>query len=323
MLPARRARGAVPPRPVLARAATGTLLVTMGAVMAGALTGCAAAAVGPAAPVAAPQGVVEVGDRPEPCRFLSQATVADLAGDQRAQIVGSANTCSFSIGGQFTYQINVQPDDTGRFESERDRFFKNSVPVAGVGDEAFFRDGTAITVLGARKGDTYFAVTLVPKISDPAGAGGAAPPVAGQAEGDQAQGDQNQAQGNQNQNNQAQDALADAADADGDGVVDADQDGDGQVDAAADDDAVAAADADGDGAVDDDVAIAVQNAGGANDAGANDAGANDAGANDAGANDAGANDGGAGARGVVAPVDDIIDAKARMTDVAAAVADSL
>ena len=46
---------------------------------------------------------VQAGDRPEPCRFLSQNTVADLAGDQRTQIVGSGNTCSFTIGGRFTY----------------------------------------------------------------------------------------------------------------------------------------------------------------------------------------------------------------------------
>ncbi|WP_214408326.1 hypothetical protein, partial [Pseudonocardia lacus] len=201
----------------------------------------------PAAPVTAP-AAVQAGERPEPCRFLSQNTVADLAGDQRTQIVGSGNTCSFTIGGNFSYQINVQPNDNGRFESERDRLFKNSVPVAGVGDEAFYRDGTSITVLGARKGDTYFAVTLVPTVSDPAGAGGTPPPAAG---------GQNQNQ-NRNQVGRAQAALAAGADVDADGVVDADQDGDGQVDDDADADAVAATDADGDGAVDDDVAAAVQ-----------------------------------------------------------------
>jgi hypothetical protein len=305
MTSARRALRAAPPRPVTTRAARGALLVAL----TGALTGCGAfttVSAVPAVPVQPPAALAAVGDRPEPCPYLSQATVAELAGEQRTQIVGSDNTCSFTIGGQYTYQIKVQPDDNDLFEDQRARLYRNAVAIDGVGDQAFFSDGTAITVLGARQGDTFFSVTLVSAVADPGGGGGAAPAVEDPQDQRGAQIAQGQqAQQVDDQEQAALGAAAAAADADGDGVVDADQDGDNQIDEAAAADAIAAADADGDGTVDEDVAAAVQ----------------DAVAGNAAADGAAA--GAAAAGGATGPVTDIAGAKARMTDIAQAIADSL
>jgi hypothetical protein len=216
--------------------------------------------------------------------------VAALAGDQRTQLVGSSNTCSFSIGGQFNYQIDVMSNQGDRFDSDRAALFKDATDVPGVGDAAFFRNGTAITVLAARKGDSYFTVSLIPKVADPnvgkVGAGAQPPASADDADAQ----------------------LLAKADADGDGVVDADKDGNGLIDEGANQRAAAAADADGDGKVDADVAAALAAKGGAK--------------NNAGA--ANANGGKAkAAAGAPAPVTDIASAKARMTDIAKEVAGSL
>jgi hypothetical protein len=289
MMPARRARGATP------RIAAGALLLAMG----GALTGCAGvvpAAAPPAiAPTVIPQpvGTAPVVEATEPgnnCPYLTTEDVAALAGDQRTQLVGSSNTCSFNIGGQFNYQIDVMSNDGDRFDADRAALFKDATDVAGVGDAAFFRNGTAITVLGARKGDSYFTVTLVPAVADPnVGGGGGAAATAGDADA----------------------ALLARADADGDGAIDADRDGNGLIDEGANQRAAAAADADGDGKVDADVAAALAADGNGN------GGNNGGGA----ANNA---TGKAGGRaGALAPVTDIAGAKARMTDVAKAVAGTL
>jgi hypothetical protein len=213
------------------------------------LTGCAgipyAAQGGP--PVTAPVGSALAGqpaEGAEPCPFLGVADVTALAGDQRTTLNGSVNACTFSIGSQFTYQINVVPNDAGRFQANRDSFFADSADVTGVGDEAFLSEGSGITTLGARQGDTFFTVALVPAVADTNKPRAAAAPAA------------------------AADPDASAAvDADGDGAVDADVDGDGVVDADADGDglvdedapaaAVDAADADGDGEIDEDLAAAV------------------------------------------------------------------
>jgi hypothetical protein len=266
MMPA-RARGTT-----TTRIATGTLLLAM----AGALTGCAGftgtgTAAGAAVPVG-PAPVVAAVDPAEPCPFLTQAVATDLAGEQRITLVGSVNACSLSIGGQYIYQINVFPNDNDRFNTERDKLFRGAIPLPGVGDEAFFNDGTGITTIGARKGDSFFTVQLVPAVADPNG-GAATAPVAAPADPDA-------------------EALEDA-DVNGNGVVDADLDGDGVIDDDADPDAIAAADADDDGNVDDGILAAL-----------------------AAADDA---DGAAS----TGPITDIGAAKARMTDVANAVADSL
>jgi hypothetical protein len=272
MMPARRARGATP------RIAAGALLLAMG----GALTGCAGGVVPAAAPSAQ---ATEPGNN---CPYLTTEDVAALAGDQRTQLVGSSNTCSFNIGGQFNYQIDVMSNQGDRFDADRAALFKDATDVAGVGDAAFFRNGTAITVLGARKGDSYFTVTLVPAVADPdvVGGGGAAAATVGDADA----------------------ALLARADADGDGRIDADQDGNGLIDEGANQRAAAAADTDGDGKVDDGVAAALAAVGNGT-------------AGDNGKNGA---PGKAGGRaGALAPVTDIAGAKARMTDVAKAVAGSL
>lgn len=280
MVPARRARKARP------RIAAGALLVALG----GALTGCAGGVVPAAAPpdlgptvipqpAAAPLNArpAEPGDS---CPYLSTEEVAALAGDQRTQLVGSSNTCSFNIGGQFNYQIDVMSNQGDRFDSDRAAFFKDAAVVDGVGDEAYFRNGTAITVLGSRKGDSYFMVTLIPAVADPdvvPGAPGAAPPDP---------------------------ALLAKVDTNRDGVVDADLDGDGTVDDDALQRSAVVADADRDGQVDADVAAAVA-------------------AEVKAANAGGAANNGRGRAEPVAPVTDIAGAKARMTDVAKAVANSL
>jgi Protein of unknown function (DUF3558) len=287
MMPARWARGATP------RIATGALLLALG----GTLTGCAGGYVPAAAPpvvaptvipqpAAAPQAAApaEAGD---PCPYLSNEEVAALAGDQRTQLVGSASTCGFNIGGQFNYQIDVMSNDGDRFNADKATFFKDATAVAGVGDEAFFRNGTAITVLGVRKGNSYFTVTLVPAVADP-NVGPGAPAAPANAGADAA-------------------ALVAAADTNGDGVVDADTDGDGIIDTNANQKAIAAADTNGDGTVDAAVAEAVAAEKGGNKA----VPANNA-KNTKNAKNA-----------ALAPVTDIDAAKARMTDVAKAVANSL
>jgi hypothetical protein len=285
-MPARRARGATP------RMAAGALLIAMG----GALTGCAGVVPSAAPPAIAPTvipqplGTAPVVEATEPgnnCPYLTTEDVAALAGDQRTQLVGSSNTCSFNIGGQFMYQIDVMSNDGDRFDGDRAALFKDATDVAGVGDAAFFRNGTGITVLGARKGDSYFTVTLVPAVADPDVAKGGGPALAATA-------------------GAADAALLARADADGDGVVDADKDGNGLIDEGANQRAAAAADADGDGKVDTDVAAA-RDAAGSGDTGKNAAGNGKAG----------------GKAGALAPVTDIAGAKARMTDVAKAVATTL
>ncbi|HZG90656.1 MAG TPA: hypothetical protein VEZ42_10635, partial [Pseudonocardia sp.] len=170
--------------------------------------------------------------------------VAALAVDQRNTLNGSANSCTFSIGGQFTYQINVVPNDADRFEASRASFFADSADVDGVGDEAFFAEGSGLTTLGARKGDTFVTVVLVPAVADTNRPRAAAAPAAAADPNASA----------------AVDADGDGAvdaDVDGDGVVDADQDGDAVVDANASAAAVAAADADRDGEIDEGLAAAV------------------------------------------------------------------
>jgi hypothetical protein len=202
MMPARWARGATPKR-----VAAGALLLAMG----GALTGCAGVVPAAAPPAVAPTVIPQPAaaapaEATEPgnnCPYLTTEDVAALAGDQRTQLVGSTNTCSFNIGGQFNYQIDVMSNDGDRFDADRAALFKDATDVAGVGDAAFFRNGTAITVLGARKGDSYFTVTLVPAVADPnvaKGAGAAPAATAGAADA----------------------ALLTRADADADGVIDAD-----------------------------------------------------------------------------------------------------
>jgi hypothetical protein len=292
MMPARWARAATP-----ARIAAGALLLAVG----GALTGCAGgvvpaaapAAVGPTVipqPAAAPRAeATEAGNN---CPYLSTELVAALAGDQRTQLVGSSNTCSFSIGGQFNYQIDVMSNEGDRFDGDRAALFKDATDVAGVGDAAFFRNGTAITVLAARKGDSYFTVTLIPKVADPdVGKPGTGGQPAATADGADAQ-------------------LLARADTDGDGVIDADKDGNGLVDEGANQRAAAAADADGDGKVDADVAAALAaTTGGAKN-------------NAAAGNNANGAKNKANAAGP-APVTDIAGAKARMTDIAKEVAGNL
>jgi hypothetical protein len=285
MRPARWARGAAP-----ARIAAGALLLAVGA----GLSGCAAGVVPAAAPPAVAPSVVPAppgappGQPTEPgnsCPYLSTELVAALAGDQRTQLVGSSNTCSFSIGGQFNYQIDVMSNQGDRFDSDRAALFKDATDVAGIGDAAFFRNGTAITVLAARKGDSYFTVSLIPRVADPdvgkVGTAAAPPATAGDADA----------------------ALLARADADGDGVIDADTDGNGLVDEGANQRAAAAADADGDGRVDADVAaaLAASKGGAKNNAAAG------------GAKNA-------KAAGAPAPVTDLAGAKARMTDIAKEVA---
>lgn len=257
MMPARWARGAT----------TGALTLAITA----ALGGCADLNYGtPAAPLGQPAPAAAVNPA-EPCPYLRQADVARLAGDQRTQLIGSVNACSFSIGGQYNYQINVFPNDNDRYRSERDRLFRSSTSLQGIGDEAFYRDGTGITTIGARKGDTFFTVNLVPAVADPNG-GAATAPVVAPADPD--------------------DQLLSDADVNGDRRIDADLDGDTVIDDDADPAAVAAADADEDGTVDDAVLAALDDADAA-----------------AGAQDA--------------PVTDITAAKARMPDIAAAVANSI
>jgi hypothetical protein len=203
-------------------------------------TACSAGAAPQAGPPpAAPPAAAAAGSPAEPCPFITRAQVAQLAGDQRNQLMGSVNACSFNIASRFTYQINVFSNDNNRFQSERDRLYKNSLPLDGIGDEAFFRDGTAITTLGVRQGNTYFTVNLVPAVADPNGGARDAPPVAPAAP--------------------RAGAAADA-DANDDGVIDADLDEDGAIDDDADPASAAAADADGDGQVDDDVLAANQDA---------------------------------------------------------------
>jgi hypothetical protein len=289
MSPARWARGAAP-----VRIAAGALLLAVGAGLsgcAGVVPAAAPAAVAPSvvpAPPGAPPGQpTEPGNS---CPYLSTELVAALAGDQRTQLVGASNTCSFSIGGQFNYQIDVMSNQGDRFDADRAALFKDAVDVPGVGDAAFFRNGTAITVLAARKGDTYFTVSLIPKVADPdvgkVGTAAAPPATADDADAQ----------------------LLARADADGDGVIDADKDGNGLIDEGANQRAAAAADADGDGKVDADVAaaLAASKGGAKNATGAAGAGGR------AKANAAGP-----------APVTDIAGAKARMTDVAKEVAGNL
>lgn len=229
MMPARRA---MTKRIVSASA---LVLVSVG------LTGCGlvGATPQPVSPPAAPPANAAATAPGEPCPFITRAEVAQLAGDQRNQLSGSANACSFNIASRFTYQINVFTNDNNRFQSERDRIYKNSTSLDGLGDEAFYRDGTALSTLGVRQGNTYFTVNLVPAVSDPAGGANNAPAVGAP---DPAAG-----------------AAADA-DANNDGVIDADLDEDGAIDADADPAAAAAADADGDGQVDDDVLAGNQDA---------------------------------------------------------------
>ena len=231
MMPARWARGATTTWVV-----TGTLLATVGA-----LAGCASlpstaqpvaaapAAAAPAAPAAAA----------EPCPFLTWADVEQLVGDQLVSLVGSANTCSFAIGGQFTYQIDVFSNDVDRFNTERNKFYQGSMDLVGVGDEAFYKDGTGLTTIGVCKANTFFTVNLLPVVADPNGGGGTAPVVTPPDPQKQAQND---------------------ADVNGDGVVDADLDGDTVIDDDADPDAIAAADVDDDGTVDDGVLVTVEDA---------------------------------------------------------------
>jgi hypothetical protein len=292
MMPARWARAATP-----TRIATGVLLLVVG----GGLTGCAgvvpAAAPPAVAPSVIPQAAAPPPDAVQPteagnnCPYLTTELVAALAGDQRTQLVGAANTCSFSIGGQFNYQIDVMSNQGDRFDADRAALFKDATDVAGVGDAAFFRNGTAITVLAARKGDSYFTVSLIPKVADPAVgqvAAGAQPPASA---------------------DDADAQLLAKADADGDGVIDADKDGNGLIDEGANQRAAAAADADGDGKVDADVAAALAAKGGA--------------PADAPAGTGGANAKGKKANAGPAPVTDMASAKARMTDIAKQVATTL
>jgi hypothetical protein len=229
MMPARWA--------VTRRIASGSALVLISA----GLTGCAGliGSTPPPAPApAAPPANAAAATPAEPCPFITRAQVAQLAGDQRNQLMGSVNACSFNIASRFTYQINVFTNDNNRFQSERDRLYKNSTDLDGLGDEAFFRDGTAITTLGVRQGNTYFTVNLVPAVADPAGGANTAPPVVDAPAG----------------------AAAADADVNDDGVVDADLDEDGAIDDNADPAAAAAADADNDGQVDDGALAAGQDA---------------------------------------------------------------
>ncbi len=268
------------------RVAGATLLAALSGV---GLTGCAgipyAAQGGP--PVTAPVGSAlgaQPGEVAERCPFLSAADVAALAGDQRTTLNGSANSCTFAIGSQFTYQINVVPNDPDRFQAGRASFFADSADVDGVGDEAFFAEGSGLTTLGARAGDTFLTVVLVPAVADTNRPRAVAAPAAA-ADPDASA---------------AVDADGDGAvdaDVDGDGVIDADADGDGLVDEGAPAAAVAAADADGDGEIDEDLAAAVAAA-------------------------ADAVDGNAAGAGV-GPITDITDAKARLVDIARTVAGNL